>query len=369
MSSRHDSTPGARLTGAALLVACPPGAEPEGARRVGRGADGSTLVLQRAGAGGNGETVSLQTLTRRLLSPLSAADRNRLVDALARAGDGGSLSRSLHALREALRERLPRYTRGTAEPRGLVADSVLRLDEHSFYLEGWAVDAEARIVRLEAVSPEGERVDLHSRAFRFPLPHVSAHFGDADGGEQDVGFVCFVELEGPSRLDDGWVVEMENAEGEAAIWALNTDWLQDRVRNLIPNKLRALDKDPHVGKATFIKVFLKEPQLAVYAINPYRRNERLSIQQGVFLCPGRIDVPFEDNLVPILYEADAKGQFFKFRINVDVPERREILKHLQRMNIFKAALFPGLEGFAQSLTTSLAFPDALAPEPEWLNYV
>jgi hypothetical protein len=162
---------------------------------------------------------------------------------------------------------------------------------------------------------------------------------------------------------------MENAEGEAAIWALNTDWLRDRVRNLIPNKLRALDKDPHVGKATFIKVFLKEPQLAVYAINPYRRNERLSIQQGVFLCPGRIDVPFEDNLVPILNEADAKGQFFKFRINVDVPERREILKHLQRMNIFKAALFPGLEGFAQSLTTSLAFPDALASEPEWLKYV
>ena len=61
-----------------------------------------------------------------------------------------------------------------------MVDSVLALDERSFYLEGWAVDREAEIVRLEAVSPEGERVDLAAHAFRFPLPHVSTHFGVAE---------------------------------------------------------------------------------------------------------------------------------------------------------------------------------------------
>ncbi len=107
-------------------------------------------------------------------------------------------------------------------------DSVLALDERSFYLEGWAVDREAEIVRLEAVSPEGERVDLAARAFRFPLPHISTHFGVDDPAEEArPGFLCFVELEGPSHLGSGWVVEMENADGEG-LEAAAPEVLRDR---------------------------------------------------------------------------------------------------------------------------------------------
>ena len=178
-------------------------------RARGRPAGGPLRGRPRAGPadGPGGEsraaTVSAKTFSRRLLAPLPAGERNRLSDTLARAGDGAALSRSLHELREALRERLPRYARAAAGPRGLVVDSVLALDERSFYLEGWAIDREAEIVRLEAVSPEGERVDLAAHAFRFPLPHVSAHFGDADAAEEArPGFLCFVELEGPSHLDE-----------------------------------------------------------------------------------------------------------------------------------------------------------------------
>jgi GT2 family glycosyltransferase len=152
---------------------------------------------------------------RAQLAPLPAAERNRVLDALARAGHGPALSRSLHELREGLRERLPHYERTADAPRGLVADSVLALDERSFYLEGWAVDREAPIVRLEAVSPEGERIDLATRAFRFALPHVAAHFGRPDQDEEErPGFLCYIELTGASHLDEGWVVEMENADGE-----------------------------------------------------------------------------------------------------------------------------------------------------------
>ena len=96
-----------------------------------------------------------------------------------------------------------------------MVDSLLALDERSFYLEGWAVDREAEVVRLEAVSPEGERVDLAARAFRFPLPHISTRFGvDESDQEARPGFLCFVELEGPSHLGSGWMIEMENADGE-----------------------------------------------------------------------------------------------------------------------------------------------------------
>jgi GT2 family glycosyltransferase len=211
---RPDSTLATRLAGGALLVACASGTEPEGALPVGRCADGRALALLRPGGESSAATVCAKAFSRLLLGPLPAGERNRLSDTLARRCDGTALSRSLHELREGLRERLPRYARAGGDPRELVLDSVLALDERSFYLEGWAVDREAEIARLEAVSPEGERVDLAAHAFRFPLPHVAVHFGVVDPAEARPGFLCFAELEGPSHLDGGWVVEMENVQGE-----------------------------------------------------------------------------------------------------------------------------------------------------------
>jgi len=254
MSVPGHSGPGARLASGTILIACPPGAEPDGARPVGRTADGQTLLLDQDF---DGESLSLKTFIRRLLAPLPGAERNRVSDALARAGDGAALSRSLHQVREALRERPPRYVRGAQGPRGLRIESVLRLDERAFYLEGWAIDNEAPIVRLEAVSPEGERVDLRRGAFRFPVPHVSAHFGDPDAtGEECPGFVCFVELEGPSHLEEGWSVELENTDGES-LEAAGPAVIRDRsaVRERVlhaPVRERVLDEElmeGHVRRA------------------------------------------------------------------------------------------------------------------------
>jgi len=208
---------GARLTREVMLLACPPGAAPRAARSLGQATGGSELVLIRADAErvpAEMAEMDLQAFLRRNVAPLSAAARNSVSDALARAVDGPVLARPARAVREAVRERLPHYVRSTGSPRGLVADSVLALDESSFYLEGWALDRESEIVRLEAVSPEGERVDLSS-SFRFALPHLGPHFGISDpDAEVRAGFLCFVELAGSSHQDRGWLVEMENADGD-----------------------------------------------------------------------------------------------------------------------------------------------------------
>lgn len=213
--ARDNGALATRLAGGSVLVACAPGAEPAGGVPVGRSADGRALALLPPGSESAAADVPGKIFSRRLLAPLPVDERNALSDALARNGDGPALSRSLHELREGLRERLPRYSRAGTDPRGLVVDSVMALDERSFYLEGWAIDREAAIVRLEAVSPEGERIDLVERAHRFPLPHVAAHFGLTEpGDEARPGFLSFFQLEGPSHIDRGWVVEMENADGE-----------------------------------------------------------------------------------------------------------------------------------------------------------
>jgi len=221
MSASLPATPvGARLTRDALVLACPPGAAPRDALRLGDATGARELVLVRGGADRLSAEMSLQAFLRHHVAPLPAAARNRVSDALARAVDGPVLARAASAVREAVRERLPRYVRQAGGPRGLVADSVLALDESSFYVEGWALDREAEVVRLEAVSPEGERVDLSS-SFRFRLPHLGPHFGIPDGDEEvRAGFLCFVELAGASHHGRGWVVEIENAEGECLeAWA------------------------------------------------------------------------------------------------------------------------------------------------------
>src|SRR4029077_941249 len=100
----------------------------------------------------------------------------------------------------------------------------------------------------------------------------------------------------------------------------------------------------------------RRPVPLIYSLNPERLNERLIIQQGLFLAPADITKSFVDNF-KALFETDppgAKDYIWKIVVDANVDERREILKHLHRMNINRASLFPGLDGFAASLATCLA---------------
>ena len=38
--------------------------------------------------------------------------------------------------------------------------------------------------------------------------------------------------------------------------------------------------------------------MSVVAVNPFRLNQRLCAQQGVFLCPTDIESSFKENLLP-----------------------------------------------------------------------
>ena len=110
--------------------------------------------------------------------------------------------------------------------------------------------------------------------------------------------------------------------------------------------------------------------------NPLWMNERLIVQQGVFLCPGDISASFQKNLCELSENIPDLKPWYKEeglnglpKLNVDnvvnesnlikiiMPMGREILldllDKLQRMNITEATLFPGLDGFARSLKQSL----------------
>lgn len=94
----------------------------------------------------------------------------------------------------------------------------------------------------------------------------------------------------------------------------------------------------------------------VYHVNPFILNERITAQQGVFLCPGDVSQSFDSNLTATGAPADAVQ---RIEIRIDVDGRCEFLRNLRRMTITRAALFPGLQGFAQSLRTLLASRELL----------
>jgi hypothetical protein len=117
---------------------------------------------------------------------------------------------------------------------------------------------------------------------------------------------------------------------------------------------------------TFRRVFMVERSF-VCPINSYGLNDRLIIQQGTFLCPGDISKSFEENLASLASRRDFGEALWEIRIEADLEERKNILRHLHRMNMNQATLYPGLGGFARSLETfMIIFPQTLRPDPDWL---
>jgi GT2 family glycosyltransferase len=94
-------------------------------------------------------------------------------------------------------------------------DCLVRAESTGFYMQGWVRDAEAPVNRLTVVSPEGERVELLESLFHYARPDVEHLFGDAGYVQKrgQPGFIVYFELNTPSQLRDGWVVEVENAAG------------------------------------------------------------------------------------------------------------------------------------------------------------
>src|ERR1035441_425887 len=82
-------------------------------------------------------------------------------------------------------------------------------------------------------------------------------------------------------------------------------------------------------------------------------NERISAQQGVFLCDlsriGAFTIALQQMLVTPMPPASP----VIWKVVVKTADRVRIVRELNRMNINGASLFPGLDGFARSLKIEL----------------
>ena len=171
---------------------------------------------------------------------------------------------------------------------------------------------------------------------------------------------------GPTRLLDctespyvaAYFALEDETDGDSAIWCIDRTWCIEETRDRFVKKgarsegeakylpyLLSIDDD------YFRKWLFPGGMNLVVPLQPRKLNERITIQQGAFLCMGNVGSSFVQNLVHGVSADRAYDHFIK----VVFPNRIrvEALPELRRMNITRASLFPGLDGLAQSLRTLL----------------
>jgi hypothetical protein len=181
----------------------------------------------------------------------------------------------------------------------------------------------------------------------------------------------------PTRLQD-WTYSffvavyfaVNDMKKDAEVWAIDTKHIEESAIKIIKKKAKFKntsdeemkekiknDSCAHIPRL-FEEIFMNDPKPFVLTMNPHNLNERLIIQQGIFLCPGDITKSFYKNLRANFEShkgTSINKHIRRFRITDNVDKKKEILRHLQRMNMNNATLFPGLSGFSQSLRTWFAF--------------
>ena len=93
---------------------------------------------------------------------------------------------------------------------------------------------------------------------------------------------------------------------------------------------------------------IPSPKKFVTAFNPYRLTQRISLQSGVFMCPGNVNEPFEKNLENLGNGKKGKN-IYRFILKLSGDDIKKFIDNLYELKITHASLFPGLDGFSESL--------------------
>lgn len=171
---------------------------------------------------------------------------------------------------------------------------------------------------------------------------------------------------GPTRLMDWtysfWIavffaVERAKNDESCAVWALDVDWWTERTKEHIPHLAHLLINETSNSQAELDFILNVKGEAGVWPVNPFRFNERLHAQQGLFLMPLDISKPFMENLGIFDVPGEVVRQhFWKIVIKCDTTLLAACLTELHRMNVNSQALFRGLGGLARDLENQILMP-------------
>ena len=213
-----------------------------------------------------------------------------------------------------------------------------------------AADAERRLVRDFQRYPEVRHLGLDEKDYLGWFALMQHH--GAPTRLLDWTYSPFIAAF--FAFDALFQAEMRPGEREpeaATVWALNTKWLAEALRRTLPPDDWRLAQDTK-RRESFAAAYVdrRPPVRFVSPATPRQLNDRLSIQQGVFLCPGDVSVSWLDNLSVVDFGHDAA------RARAFVLDRTimpSAFEGLQRMNVTARSLLPGLDGYARSMNHRL----------------
>ncbi|MEP7353434.1 MAG: FRG domain-containing protein [Acidobacteriota bacterium] len=155
-------------------------------------------------------------------------------------------------------------------------------------------------------------------------------------------------------LEDGRLA----AESDSCLWAIDLEWLEQRSEEILKKHDAAYPADSDFyAKCNYLNgLLLKQdnPQIIFHA-QPFQVNQRMTAQQGLFLCNLSDNNVFSVALRDTILRKDLKPPKRQMisRVIIKRSQRIKFLEELRMMNIHYASLFPGSDGFAKSLRSVL----------------
>jgi hypothetical protein len=159
----------------------------------------------------------------------------------------------------------------------------------------------------------------------------------------DWTYSCYVAL--------FFALEAARPAGTCAVWAVDQIWLYDTLKAR-SEFAAAFAVDPKLRTPEAHRAILECRVRFVAPLVPYFSNERMAVQQGVFLAPLDLSTSFMDNLQAVAPAADLRQRVLKLEIPITRKPLYQMLMSLERLNVNRISLFPGLDGFAQNLQLS-----------------
>ncbi len=197
--------------------------------------------------------------------------------------------------------------------------------------------------------------------------HAHRYSQDLPSDEDTFRWLALMQHHGaPTRLLDFtysffvgiyFAIECATPGEHCALWAIDGDWCWRRAKDALgPELAQRIETDKARGKTPELQAeVLKSEKCVVVPDNSFFLDERLAVQQGVFLVPLDLTRPFMENLDSAAGEAN--GQVRRYEICCSIEFLKAAILELRRMNITRVSLFPGLDGLAASLEPRIAITD------------
>lgn len=236
-----------------------------------------------------------------------------------------------------------------------------------------------------AISPSLERLHKDKLGFMAKVEELSlSYFKRRYNGEfkpnNSLEWLSLLQHYGaPTRLVDftySWYIALFFAieslsDKNSSLWCINLQELKNgiEINGLNSEASHSIIFDAYEKEVCELIDNHSKEKRFVIPVEPQLLNERIHIQQGLFLINGSFLSKFDDILfqtlsidnterinekvVEVEIEKTEIEEVTIFKIIINASIKKDLIKELYKMNISREIIYPGIEGFSQSIKTRI----------------